>query len=136
MTEQLAVSHVDDIMNTDPLSFDPLDPNYAEDYRSYDASPLPQGKTLGEVMRDIAEREDIFADYDGPDNPWPVRVRFPMVEEYWNKVVDEANESLSIESEGMDFFIVEYQTSASWTHALERFDGMIPYKILDSKKGA
>lgn len=86
------------------------------------------------VERHSPKSHDIFSDYTGPDNPNPVRVAFEMSEKVWNTVVVDGDEEKSVESEGSSSFVVEYASSADFTDALSRFDGMVPYTVLNDSE--
>lgn len=60
----------------------------------------------------------------------PTRVKYPMSEEVWNKVVVEAKEEHTVEDEQSDHFIVTYPVNGEFIKASARFAGMIEYEVL------
>lgn len=95
------------------------------------------GSLLGLIQRYIDQIPD--------DMGKPVRVRFPMSQEIWNKVVchehllnkkyEEFTQlpSLTVESEGLEDFIVEYARVEDFNLAIAGFEGMVEYERLDSE---
>lgn len=55
-------------------------------------------------------------------------VKFPMTEHNWNVVVNLASESMCVESEDLESFVVEYNTKEDFHSALTRFDGRVEYE--------
>ena len=55
-------------------------------------------------------------------------VKFPMTEHNWNIVVNLAKESMCVESEDLESFVVEYDTEEAFHAALTRFDGLIDFE--------
>ncbi len=64
-----------------------------------------------------------------PNNPGPVLVTFPLDEETWNTVVVDSEENMSVEREGSDDFLVEYESTEDFSAAVRRFDGMIEFRV-------
>lgn len=61
----------------------------------------------------------------------PIRVRFPMTESIWNKVVVESTgENAVVDEENSICFVMEYDSQADFDKALTRFEGMIEYTVL------
>lgn len=58
-------------------------------------------------------------------------VRFPMTEHNWNVVVNLAKESMCVEREDLESFVVEYDTEEDFHAALIRFDGWIEYEEIN-----
>jgi len=59
----------------------------------------------------------------------PVRVRFQMDRDTWNKVVT-FEEEITVEDTSTEHFIVSYDTEHDFTAALNRFHGLVPYERL------
>lgn len=61
-----------------------------------------------------------------------VQVEFTNTEEIWNTVVQESDENMEVESEGVSSFVVNYATESDCFMAMHRFEGQIEYKIISS----
>ena len=59
-----------------------------------------------------------------------MQVKFPMNENVWGLVVEQADEQMFVENQGVYFFVVEYDTEDDFFHALNRFDGTVEYEEL------
>lgn len=59
-----------------------------------------------------------------------MQVKFPMNEQVWDAVVTNSVENMFVESQGVDSFIVEYDTEEDFIAALERFEGVVEYEEL------
>ena len=59
-----------------------------------------------------------------------MQVKFPMNEQVWDAVVTNSVENMFVESQGVDSFIVEYDTDGDFFNALGRFEGLVEYEEL------
>lgn len=59
-----------------------------------------------------------------------MQVKFPLNDNTWEVVVTDSNEQMYVESEGQDFFIVEYENENDFVNALNRFEGLVEYEEL------
>lgn len=59
----------------------------------------------------------------------PVRVRFKMDRDTWNKVVT-FEEDMTVNAENAEHFVVEYDTEHDFTAAINRFHGLVEYQRL------
>lgn len=74
-------------------------------------------------------RNEIFDDTIDTENPNPVYVVFTNDEETWRRVVEEADESVSVLADDSVCFLVKYETAEDFTQALARFEGTIVYDL-------
>ncbi len=61
-----------------------------------------------------------------------VSVQYELSEEVWNKVVVDApsHEYVNANENSSTTFVVEYKDQDFFMNALNRFDGMVEYKVL------
>ena len=62
----------------------------------------------------------------------PVRVRFSMDRETWDKVVT-FEENYDVEVETQTHFVIAYANEREFNAALRRFDGMVEYQKLEAE---
>ncbi len=61
----------------------------------------------------------------------PVRVEYELDRDTWGNVVEESGEVMYVDEENSDTFIVEYANQSEFNAALERFQGMVKYKVVE-----
>ena len=63
-----------------------------------------------------------------------VRVEFSNDPETWNTVIVDSvenDENPYVDEEKLDTFVVEYETQDEFDRAVNRFNGMVEYKVLN-----
>ncbi len=63
-----------------------------------------------------------------------VRVEFSNDPETWNTVIVDSvenDENPYVDEEKLETFVVEYETQDEFNRAINRFNGMIEYKVLN-----
>ena len=63
-----------------------------------------------------------------------VRVEFNNDPETWNTVIVDSvenDENPYVDEEKLDTFVVEYETQDEFDRAVNRFNGMVEYKVLN-----